>query len=154
MNTAEWNCKDPNLLWCSVRDNKRDVQKATVKCKLMTGTYLTQSLQSKYSKNITDATCPLCKSDVEDYEHFLLNCKGTELVRSAHRSELLDFLKKNKINNVTQNFQNEETILQILIDCTVIVGKKARYVAQLERICREWIYAVHLERARILLTVE
>ena len=72
METDNWNYKQPHLCWSSVRDNKRDVRKGIIRSRLLTGTYKTQDIISRYEKLNGSTLCRLCKQDEEDYRHFLL----------------------------------------------------------------------------------
>jgi hypothetical protein len=55
METDTWKYKQPNLFWGSVRDNKRDVKKGVIKSRVLTGTYKTQHIISRYEQSTTSS---------------------------------------------------------------------------------------------------
>jgi hypothetical protein len=61
METDTWKYKQPNLCWSSVRDNKRDVKQGVIKSRVLTGTYKTQHIISRYNKSTTSSICRLCQ---------------------------------------------------------------------------------------------
>ena len=148
MNTLDWNFKDPNLLWNSVRDNSRDIQKAAVKCRVITGTYMTQSRRAKVQTGM-DPACPLCGSVQEDIRHMLIKCQATEPIRSIHRSRMMDFIEKQNLSYLKHYMKDDETLLILLTDCSRVCNKKSSIIDELDSLARNWIYAIHVERLRI-----
>jgi hypothetical protein len=57
------------------KKRKSDMQKAEVKVKLVTDTYMLQYHQDKFSQKENAGFCKICKDGVEDIEHFILKCK-------------------------------------------------------------------------------
>jgi hypothetical protein len=55
METDTWKYKQPNLCWGSVRENKRDVKKGVIKSRILTGTYKTQHIISRYEQSTTSS---------------------------------------------------------------------------------------------------
>ena len=50
------------------------IKKAGIKARLMTGTYVLQSVHAKFNQYSVDPTCMLCGENPEDHEHLLLRC--------------------------------------------------------------------------------
>ena len=51
-----------------------DVRKGITKCRMVTGTYMLQSIISKFSKSPVDAISKYCGIENEDLPHMLLEC--------------------------------------------------------------------------------
>jgi hypothetical protein len=64
-----------------VKNQKLDIQKAEVKLKLVTDTYMLQYHQDKFCHKENAGFCKICKDGVEDIEHFILKCKPLDEVR-------------------------------------------------------------------------
>ena len=64
----------PHPVWTSLESTVSDVRKGITKCRMLTGTYLLQSSQHKFSKSSTSATCKCCGLNDEDLPHMLLEC--------------------------------------------------------------------------------
>ena len=62
-------------------DPIREIQKLSVKLRLLTGTYILQSKRVKFCDTEKSSLCKLCNEANEDLEHFLLKCKTLDPVR-------------------------------------------------------------------------
>ena len=58
------------------RITRLEVRRAVVKSRIVTGTYIVQSLRSKFNQYQTDPTCPLCYVEDEDITHIHLRCSA------------------------------------------------------------------------------
>ena len=67
----------PHNILRSVKNRKYDIQKAEIKLRLITDTYMLQYHYAKFSHNKISPICKLCGEE-EDREHFLLECKTLE----------------------------------------------------------------------------
>jgi hypothetical protein len=117
METDTWEYKQPNLCWSSVRDNKRDVKKGVIKSRVLTGTYKTQHIISRYEKSTTLSICRLCQKDTEDYVHFLLKCDTQSTIRNNHLVRLALYLEKIQVNT-DYLVNSEKDLLHLIIDCS------------------------------------
>ena len=54
--------------------NPRTIKKTGIKARLMTRTYVLQTVRAKFNQYTADPTCLLCCENPEDHEHFLLRC--------------------------------------------------------------------------------
>ena len=52
------------------------IKKAGIKARLMTGTYVLQSVRAKFNQYSVDPAYLLCGENPEDHEHFLLWCRS------------------------------------------------------------------------------
>ena len=82
----------------SVNSTMRDVQRLTVKLRLVTGTYHLQTNRSAFNQHEIDTTCLLCKDSTDDREHFIAECTGLASVRSKYYREI------NKSININSDF--------------------------------------------------
>jgi hypothetical protein len=64
----------PHNIWNCVKNQKLDIQKAEVKVKLVTDTYMLQYHQDKFSHKENAGFCQICNDGVEDIEHFIIIC--------------------------------------------------------------------------------
>ena len=80
--------KEPHPIWRHVHPNARDVRRATIKARLLSGTYLLQTNVSTFSKRQVSPNCPLCAQEPEDRTHFLLRCPKLEQRRRPLMEEI------------------------------------------------------------------
>jgi hypothetical protein len=92
----------PHYIWC-VDPNTRDVARARIKCKLLTGSYTLQSNRAKFNALQVDPTCPLCRSGVEDRTHFLITCPALASAREKSMDKLLQIPPQEILTSLTQN---------------------------------------------------
>jgi hypothetical protein len=52
----------------------RDVRKAITKARMLTGTYMLQTLKSKFYQAEVDPTCPICRLETETMTHVITSC--------------------------------------------------------------------------------
>jgi hypothetical protein len=88
LNISTLSTQDPHLVVASVRSYPKDVTRASVKVKLLTGNYMLAAVEAHHSRWTTKPTCPLCGADSEDITHFLLDCSSTAEVRSGYIEEV------------------------------------------------------------------
>ena len=62
----------PHNILRSVKNRKYDIQKAEIKLRLITDTYMLQYHHAKFSRNKISPICKLCGEEDEDRVHFLL----------------------------------------------------------------------------------
>ena len=67
-------------VWKLTSHSIRDVRRAQIKVKLLTGSYILQSSRSKFSKSAISDTCLLCKVAPEDLKHFCSTVPGCSLL--------------------------------------------------------------------------
>ena len=74
--------------WSSTSNSVRDVRRAHIKVKMLTGSYVWQSNRSKFNKYEVSPIFPLCKLAPENLRHFLLECPSLQHVRGGYLGEL------------------------------------------------------------------
>ena len=147
----------PHILWTSTALNTRDIRRATIKSKLVTGTYTLQSSRSKWDKTgrIT-SVCPLCNSGDEDVLHFLLSCVKLQDTRYPLLHRLYQHL--NDHNIATDFLDNLKLLLQLILDPTNCIilsylkpyGLNRAFMDTLETHSRTLCFALHFRRAQAL----
>ncbi|XP_063442173.1 uncharacterized protein LOC134722482 [Mytilus trossulus] len=148
MEISKWNFRNPNKCWSSVRDNKRDVNKGIIKSRILTGTYKTQSINNRFDST-KSPQCKLCTEETEDYKHFLMNCKSLNSVRKIHHIRLKNLLIENQIN-YNYIIKSDDDLLQLLIDSSTNLRIPKAQLGDIERICKDWVFALHTKRAELL----
>jgi hypothetical protein len=78
----------------SVNSTMTDVQRLTVKLRLMTGVYHLQTNRSAFCQHEID-TCPLCKDSTDDRVHFIAECTVLASVRSKYYREIKKYININ-----------------------------------------------------------
>jgi hypothetical protein len=73
---------------------KYDIQKAEIKLRLITDTYMLQYHHAKFSRNKISPICKLCGEEDEDRMHFLLECKTLEENRKTQMVKLGEALEE------------------------------------------------------------
>ena len=80
----------PHNILRSVKNRKYDIQKAEIKLRLITDTYMLQYHHAKFSRNKISPICKLYGEEEEDREHFLPECKTLEENRKTHMVKLCE----------------------------------------------------------------
>ena len=124
-------------------------KKGVITSRVLTGTYKTQHIISRYEKSTTSSICRLCQKDTEDYVHFLLKCDTLSTIRNNHLVRLALYLEKIQVN--TDYLVNSEDLLQLIIDCSASNLIDSQYSKNVDTICRDMIYALYVKRAELLL---
>ena len=53
-------------VWKTVRNSPKDIEKAAIKARILTGTYTLQANRSKFNQYTVDRTCPLCGKGISN----------------------------------------------------------------------------------------
>ena len=101
------------------------IEKAGIKARLMTGTYVLQSNRAKFNQYSVYQTCLLCDDDPEDQEHFLLKCHSLsetrdpfiEMIRHV-LTEYLGIAEQQKI------CKDSNLFVVLILVCTAVVLKR------------------------------
>ena len=67
-------CSVGRVHWKSTDYNTRDVHRALVMVKILTGVYILQCNRAKFKLHAVSPICCHCKAAVEDRVHFVLEC--------------------------------------------------------------------------------
>ncbi|KAH3753379.1 hypothetical protein DPMN_188015 [Dreissena polymorpha] len=107
---------NPHNLWKSTRPKQHEIQRAEIKARLITGTFILQSNAMKYNKSEVSATCKLCEVDDETREHLLGRCSALNRLREENFTRLKGSVSDdNKCTTITQDL---DMLIHIILDCT------------------------------------
>jgi hypothetical protein len=137
-------------VWKTVRPNPIDVEKAAIKARILTGTYTLQSNRAKFNQHDVDPTCLLCKEGPENRQHFIFTCKITEPARKKFLTKIIDTVQSSKLD---VDVSNLPTLLQLVVDCSGIIGVNPQYEIlrkNIEIFSRELVYSIHICHSRLL----
>jgi hypothetical protein len=147
----------PHPLWSTTSPAVRDTTRATVKAKLVTGSYTLQCHRAIYSRpgNKVAATCQLCQNGVENREHFLTTCAALSDVRSPYINNLREIvLEATGIEEWCRLSNNNQLLTQLILDPTspsiTIHLYKPINLHVIEHCTRRLCFALHCERSRLL----
>ncbi len=143
----------PHNIWKFTKNNTRDVMKATIKARIITGTYTLQIHRQKYNQHATSDICLLCKTHTEDTPHFILKCSALHTVRQKHLHNLRQMLAARVDTEVAQTVcEDENLLLHCLLDCSNplimdLISAEDEIVSHVEEISRNLIFELHNTRA-------
>ena len=141
----------PHPVWTTVEVSTRDVRRAAVKAKILTGTYLLQANRAKFNQ-FTNDTCPLCEESAENYHHFILICPALNTQRVKYMKELEQLFKRNMVEEKWRYItERQEYLLQAIIDSTRLhwlIGSNLPPL--IEPISRRFCFSLHLERSTLV----
>ena len=83
-------CKvgEPHPCWKSVTSSTRDVKRAVIKVRLLTGTYYLQRGRARFKHGSVTDLCLLCSAATEDRVHFIAECGALSSVRQRYIAEI------------------------------------------------------------------
>lgn len=136
----------------TIGNSVNEISRLPVKIKLLTGTYILQSMRVKFNQNEIDPTCQLCGSAPEDMHHFLLQCETLVTIRSTILCEIKR--EYNMLTNSEFDVMNPEKQIGVLLDCSNINSVKTYKLQKLEYHCRRLVYSLHSSRYRMLSCVK
>ena len=131
--------------WDSVDHTTKDVQRATIKARLLTSRYVLQTTRARFNQNEVDSRCQLCLDGDEDLHHFLLKCDSLESVRMRDMRHITDSTASCGIDFRTED---DGMKLQLILDSSKIVDKTG--VVQIERASRRLCFSLHCRRMYLL----
>ena len=143
----------PHNIWNCVKNKKLDIQKAEVKVKLVTDTYMLQYHQDKFSHKENAGFCQICNDGVEDIEHFILKCKPLDEVR---QNKLEQF--KRTVEDIKRGgaelLEEKNQLLQAILDCTsknvyTIITNNHNDLKAIERASQNLCFELHRLRTKL-----
>ncbi|VDI12733.1 Hypothetical predicted protein [Mytilus galloprovincialis] len=145
------NIGEIHSVWKTATEIPGDTKKAITKARILTGTYLLQATKAKFNIGSTDPICPLCKLEEENLLHFLTRCPSLEGVRRTFYAPLKQaVINKIGIDQWKTNFQNRETLSQLIVDCRKLVGSLLpndnNFLNMVESISRNLCDKLHQQR--------
>jgi hypothetical protein len=140
-------------LWTSLYSTVSDVKKGTVKCKMLTGTYILQKDKHKFSNGKVQADCVLCCIGDEDIVHMLNQCSALHEIRREQmqilRKTVVEYTCKTTWNS---HFNNLESITQLILDCTLFrtLFTSSSQLDDIMRKTTDLCYKMHVHRLCLL----
>jgi hypothetical protein len=138
-------------VWRTTSHNSRDIRRATIKAKLLTGTYVLQANRAVFNQYSVNGTCPLCKKGIETREHFLVECESTEDIRAQYVARIKILLQASSLEIPTPS-ENKHWWTQLILDCSHpdiqgVVQLQKEEQNQLEIVTRCLCFALHSARS-------
>lgn len=132
----------------------REVRRAGIKLRLLTGTYTLQSSQLTFGKVTTDQ-CLMCQSAGEDTKHFLLECAYLNDSRRPYLIQIDTLIPHVYMHRYTV-FNNNCLLVQLLLDpghpsIIQYIDLPKQYRIELETISRNMCFKLHTVRALYML---
>jgi ribosomal protein L31 len=138
-------------VWTTVDNNVRDVQRAGIKAKLLSGTYLLQAHRARFNQ-FANNICPLCEAEAEDTCHFILRCSKLETIRKRYMREIEEqFIETNASDQWKYIVEDDEHLMQTVMDVSNLrwlIGDQLP--CKIEPITRRFCYALHAERSTLV----
>ena len=104
----------PHQLWQATNNTVKDVRRATIKGKMLAGTYILQSTRAQF--NQTKITvCQMCKEEDEDLPHFLVACPVLKKAREPFLRRIFDHIPRVYQNHPETGWPAER-ITQLILD--------------------------------------
>jgi hypothetical protein len=151
LNIDALSTQQPHTSIATVENTPKDVQRAAIKSRLLTGNYKLAAVEAHHSRGALPSLCPLCKLSTEDITHFLLTCPKLATVRERYLAELCKTLP----NCYSINTWNSLDKVQLILDATLLMSRgqlphSDQAVSHLERVSRRMCYALHCRRAHLM----
>lgn len=142
INLASCSTRRTHHVWTSAGSNVREINRAVVKAKLLTGTYQLEGRKALMHRGGTHSgLCPLCGLETETRKHFLCECSALEDVRKRYLQELQD------VPILIPS--NLECQLKIILDPSHATQEDHR-LQKAETITRRLCFALHHRRLLLL----
>ena len=121
LNTENCEIGEVHCVWKNASFNPMAIKKAGIKARLMTGTYVLQSVRAKFNQYNVDPTCLLCGENPEDHEHFLLRCRSLAESRDPFIETIKSVLSQYLGDEVQQCIcRDSELLVALILDCTAV----------------------------------
>ena len=110
---------------------------STVKAILLTETYILQANRARCNRFQVDPTCTICGEEPEDKLHFILRCKSLSGNRDVHMKINLYFQLYENDAAEGNILSNEQSLFQIILDCTHKLLEDDTLFPQLSTLCND-----------------
>jgi len=150
----------PHPLWATVGSKPRHIKEATVKVRVLTGTYTLQANKHKFNQHQVDPTCLLCRTEGEDRKHFLTTCPALTHAREKHLQRLESCIEETAGADARAKImQDTEMLTRTILDCqhqtvTNVIGSTKSLLTRIEKISRSLTYDLHTLRNKLLKELE
>lgn len=135
--------------WDSVLPNQRDVYRASIKARLLTGTYILQGNKARFNQNQINPTCLLCNNGDETREHFISACQKLQSVRDPFLNSLQSAVECQYPDCWADVSSSYQSLTQLILDSTQFTSYPNLHVV-VEPIARTLIYRLHVKRNALM----
>ena len=141
-----------HIVWDSINNSVRDVRQAITKARMLTGTYMLQTLKSKFNQSEVDPTCPICRLETETITHVITSCPLYNEIRKEHFVKIKGtVITAIGFNCWKRNFNKKDIICQLVIDCqklvdTGLLPKIDDLIYDIETASQVLCHAIHTRR--------
>ena len=144
--------KSPHIIWSTTSHDVRDVRRANIKVRMLTGTYILQANRKAFNQT-KNSTCPLCGKEDEDMIHFITECDKLENVRFSLMKIFIKLVPYVYINH--PSIWSRQMITQLILDpshdsITEILPLNDATIQRLEKWSRILLYKIHLKIIELL----
>lgn len=135
--------------WDSVLPNQRDVYRASIKARLLTGTYILQGNKARFNQNQINPTCLLCNNGDETREHFISTCQKLQSVRDPFLTSMQSAVECHYPDCWADVSSSYQRLTQLILDSTYFTSYPNLHVV-VEPIARTLIYRLHVKRNALM----
>lgn len=140
----------PAPLWSTAKHTRRETNKARIKAKVLSGSYMLQTHHALFNKGAS-AKCQLCNGPAETRQHFVIDCPSLDIHRKPHLDRIHVALAEYRENTK----MSKDELLQLILDPThnsvpTRIRDNIKLQHQLHQYSRDLIFKIHLERTSIL----
>jgi hypothetical protein len=138
----------------------KDVRRATIRAKFLTGSYPTQERLARYSEGKVTSLFSVCKTAEEDVVHLLLHCPATFDFRRTELSNIAGVVSNLVDADTWSCIASQDGLLvRLIMDPTFLMDDGSLPVDEelletLEWHARRLCYSVHCGRAHLLETMK
>ena len=141
VNLGACSLRKPHPGWVLAGSSRRELSRAIVKIRLLTGTYLLEGRKSHMRKSVKAGRCPLCDLETETREHFLLKCAVLEMVREPYMFHIGRYVNTRSLS--------EDDRVRLILDPSHFTQNQEQ-LQTLEETTRRLCYALHHHRLQLL----
>ena len=138
-----------HIVWDSINNSVRDARKAITKARMLTGTYMLQTLKSKFNQAEVDPTRPICRLETETMTHVITSCPVYNEIRKEHFVKIKGtIITAIGFDSWKRNFNKKDIICQLVIDCqklvvTGLLPKNDDLIYDIETASKVLCHAIH-----------
>jgi hypothetical protein len=153
LNISEVSFRKVHPVWQIAVPSVQNVERARIKARLLTGTYMFQATRSRYDAQI-NSTCQLCDGEPETCEHFIAVCPALHVNRQRMFATIVPFLHDESVSYI---WEHPAELTQLVLDHThpgILYHLKDKApIPQLEYCTATLCYTLHKLRLKIINTI-
>ena len=135
----------------------QDAKKLRLHIKFLTCDFITNERLAVGRPDKSPA-CSLCPAPLDSIEHVLVSYRATSDIRSRLYPELVNTVAQvQPMCAILSHQPSPQVLTQFILDCTSInlpqsyrIPSHNSGVAKICKVSRDWCYAIHCERSRLL----